>query len=181
MRTSIVLFVLIWAGSARAQPSLVPSAPPEDEQVTSYYRSTLAIDAASVGLFLAGAASEGPGGQDTKQSSTLMGMGLLGMSLGVPIVHAARGHWGRALGSLGLRSTIPMIGAAVAVSMTRCDDTKDAFCKLDYIGPGVVAGFVLAGLIDASFMTEERRPASTWAPQIAASRTGLQLGFAAAF
>ena len=176
-----VVAVMLLGGVAHAQPSLTPAAPPPDEQVTSYYRLTLAADAASLGLFLAGAASEGPGGRDTSASSNLMGMGLLGFSLATPIIHASRGHWGRVGASLGLRTALPMLGAMVAVGINRCDSSKELFCELDYVGPGIVAGFVVASVIDANFLTEERGPAPTWAPQINASRHGMQLGVALAF
>ena len=97
MRHVVVLGVLSFANLASAQPGLAPASPPQhEEEVTSYRTWTLASDAASLGLMLGSFASEGPDGRDTTTSSTLLAGGLAGAFLGTPIIHAARGHWGRA-------------------------------------------------------------------------------------
>jgi hypothetical protein len=171
---------LLFASSASAQPGLAPVSPPAEE-VTSYRTWTLASDAASLGLMLGSFAAEGPNGRDTSTSSTLLAVGLGGAFLGAPIIHAARGHWARAGGSLAMRWALAGAGMMIGVASQHCD-SGDAFCKLDGIGPGILGGLVVASLIDAVALTDERRaPAPSWTPQVAAGRSGVSLGFAAHF
>jgi hypothetical protein len=183
MRHLVVVGVLSFANLASAQPGLAPLSPPPPpaEEVTSYRTWTLTSDAASLGLMLGSFASEGPDGRDTSMSSTLLSVGLAGAFLGTPIIHAARGHWARAGGSLLMRWGLAGVGMMIGMSTQNCA-SGDAFCHLDGIGPGILGGLVVASLIDAVALTEERRaPAPSWTPQVAAGRSAVSLGFAAHF
>jgi len=180
MRRLAFLTVLGFAHIAAAQPGLTPPIAPPPEEVTSYRTYTLAVDATSLGLFAAGALAEGPSGADGGPSTALMSLGLLGGMFGTPIVHASRGHWGRAAGSLAMRWLLAGAGIYVAVGSAHCG-SEDPQCGADRIGPGMLVGLAVASVIDAGAMTDERRPAPSWTPQVAATRGGVQLGVAARF
>jgi hypothetical protein len=154
-----------------------------DTVVTHYHHLTLGVDAVGLAALVAGGMAEGPGGRDTSTSNTLFTIGALGMTLGAPAVHLAKGHGVRALGSLGLRAGLASAGMFVAVAANTCDPDKEFLCELDYIGYGFLGGLVVASVIDAAVNTEERVPrhAATWAPTVSATHDGARVGFVAAF
>jgi hypothetical protein len=154
-----------------------------DTEVTHYHHLTLGVDGASLAVLVAGGLAEGEGGRDTTASSTLMPIGLLGMTFGTPIVHLTRGHTGRALGSFALRVAFASGGMLVAEAARSCNPDEDFLCKLDYVGYGMVGGLVLASLFDAATMTEERVPrrGPTWAPSLSATPGGARVGIAGTF
>jgi hypothetical protein len=154
-----------------------------DTEVTHYYHLTLAADAVGVATLVAGGLAEGPGGRDTAASNALFTGGALTMAFGAPIIHLARGHAGRALGSFALRSAAAGAGMLVAVAANTCDPNTELLCKLDYVGYGFLGGLVVASAIDAAINTEERVPRTTrvWTPTVSASSEGARIGFAAVF
>ena len=90
-------------------------------EVDRYSLLTLGVDGLTLGLFLAGAAAEGPGGRDTDASLALMGVGWSGLTLGTPIVHLAMANWKSFGVSLLLRATVPVATAGIAVATADCD------------------------------------------------------------
>jgi hypothetical protein len=157
----------------------------DDTMVTSYRHLTLSADAISIGLFAAGNLAEGEGGHDTPLSNTLFATGLLGATFATPIIHATRGHGGRAIGSWLLRQGLASAGMLIAFSASQgCDDGW--FCELEYVGYGYLGGIVLASVIDAATITDEvvpreRAPRSVWSPTISATHQGARVGFVATF
>jgi hypothetical protein len=209
MRHAAFAFVLLLCASraVSAQPGAQraePLAEPAAEPPASYATTTLAVDGASLALVIAGAMTETTGGRDGGASPAMLAAGVLGISLGSPIVHAAHGHWGRAGASLGLRYGLATVGALAAVQLTSCDTTRDSMCKLGGASLGVLFGLAAASLIDGMFQTgaaDERRdqradrhvderadgraatraPRRSWIPTVAAAREGVHLGLATLF
>jgi hypothetical protein len=163
--------VLVLSTSAAAQPG-------PDDVVTHYYAQTLTVDATSIGLFVAGALSEGPNGRDSSATGALYTAGVLGAAFGSPMVHLLHGHSDRAFYSWGIRSLLGGLGATVGIITASCSD-QELFCGLDRLGPGLMIGYGVASLIDASMLTEERRPVASWMPLVGPTRGGLQLGLTA--
>lgn len=183
MRTTVAVAFLTAAiaTAAPAAADTVISDPHETDIVTSYSSWTLAADGASVALLLGGFAAEGEGGRDTQASNALMTTGFLGAVFATPIIHAVRRHPDRALGSVALRTALGSLGAYAAVKTANCEDSTEWFCGLDRMGPGFLAGFVVASVIDAATMTTERRPAPSWTPAIGADAHGVRLGVSGRF
>lgn len=182
-RISTLLALVLATHTAAAHPHADtdphPAATPVEE--TSYRSHTLTVDAIGLGLFIAGAASEGPDGEDTTASGALMGAGLIGSVLASPIVHAVHGRGWRALGSFGMRYGLASVGALVSMGLasSTCDEL---FCEMQYLGAGVVSGLVVASALDAALFTSERRERPpTWAPTVSAHRDGARVGFVATF
>jgi hypothetical protein len=174
MRRLVILLLLAMASPALAEPEPQP-------QVTYYAKQTLLVDGLALGALLVGAAAEGPGGRDTSASNGLFAIGGIGALVGTPIVHLAHGHYGRAAGSFGMRYVAAGVGAAIAVSLAHCSD-GELFCGLDALGPGIFAGLVTASVLDAFFLTDEKKPAPPgWTPQLGAGRGGLSVGVVTTF
>jgi hypothetical protein len=152
------------------------------ETTTHYYEYTLTADAVGLALYAGGSMSEGPDGRDTRASSALMTIGVASSFLATPIIHAARGHWGRAGASFGLRYGVGMLSAIVAIKLSTCDQSKDFLCQFDNLGPGLGVGLAIASVVDAATMTEEKTAGPTaWAPSVTARNGGMMLGLGKAF
>ena len=168
---------------------LLPATAFADEETTSYRAYTLSADALGVALFLAGGLAEDDNGRDTELSGGLFATGALTLALAAPTIHFVRGHRGRAIGSWLMRSTMAGAGAILAITANSdCDDGMtepgeflgdDFLCELDYVGYGVLGGLVLASVIDAAFLTDEKvERAPGWAPSLTANRDGVRAGVA---
>lgn len=169
---------------------LPASALADDEPTTSYRKYTLATDAVSLGLLVSGGFVDGQDGRDSATSDALFATGAAGALLATPVIHFARGHRERAVGSFLMRAGMAGAGAMLAVTANQgCDDGKpppngqilddDFLCELDYMGYGILGGLAVAMAIDAAFLTDERVEAGPgWTPQVAASRDGVRAGFA---
>jgi hypothetical protein len=182
--SSLSLFVALAApGAAWAQavqpPGTIDAVPP---------RSAPAPETRTVhyGLHVAGAdAAALVGGIATGSGEVFLG----GYLLGGPIVHAAHGSPGRALGSLGLRVGLPLAGGVI-VGATAGD------AGLEEVALGLLAGMVTASVVDATVLArkevasekERRDPALlrvgrvSGNPNLGVSLTGdLSLGVAGTF
>jgi hypothetical protein len=176
---------------SKLPPSLTPSmdiAPLDDPNTvtTSYRAITLSVDAASIAAAFGGYAlldkrNEVP---SNNFAGGLMVAGVLAGAYVVPIIHAARGHGMRALGSWLLRDGAMGFGGMIGIATAQCS-SQELFCGLDRIGPGMAGGLVIASVIDAALLTDEKeqRPVAgtTWSPLVAPARGGGTLGLAAAF
>ena len=151
--------------------------------VTNYRHLTLGVDAVGFAALVAGGFAEGPGGRDTPTSNALFTVGAIGMTLGSPIIHLARGHAKSASASFLLRAGLAGAGMYVAVAANSCNSEEEFLCELDYIGYGFLGGLVAASVLDAAFNTEERMPrsGSTWAPTVSATHDGARVGVVASF
>ena len=160
-------------------PALTPTR--DRTRVTSYRRYTLTADVVSLGMLVAGGLAEGKDGEDTALSTNLMAVGSMSVMFATPIIHGIRGHFGRSLGSLALRSGLGAIGGSLGFAMADCRGSDELLCGLDLVGPGVLLGLAAASLIDAAALTDERDGRTGWAPQLAVTHDRVQLGVAAAF
>ncbi len=163
--------------------------PDEEEETTSYREYTLTTDLVGLSLLVAGGMAEGENGRDTDASGALFAAGSLTSVFGSPIIHLARGHTGRAVGSFGMRLGFATLGASVAMmANSDCHHDQpttegallppDFLCELDYVGYGVIGGLVVASVVDAAFFTDEKVERATWSPQLAATRDGVRVGAA---
>jgi hypothetical protein len=191
MRTVVlaVTGLLISATAAASPPGATPLSTREPE-VTSYRAQTLIVDGLGIALLVAGGLSEGENGRDTRASGTLFTAGALTITLGSPVVHALNGNRSRGAGSFGMRLGLAGLGAMIAIAgRSRCDDGQpppqgeifddDFLCELDYLGYGVLGGFIVASLLDAAFMTDKPvQGPPRWSPRMTASRDGVHVGAA---
>jgi len=163
---------------------VMPEAAPPTE-TSSYRWQLVAADAAAVGS-LALALRDGNRGNDWGT------LGLATYALGPPIVHAANGHGGRALGSLTLRVGLPLIGGLVGASLDAppsCAPNvqgNDSFCDGSFPGNGLAKGLALGAVAAMALDTwllarPERRPARGWSPNASALRGGASFGVSGAF
>jgi hypothetical protein len=169
-------------------PMLVSQPLPEAPAAPASYRwQVVTADAVAIGsLALA----------SQNQSKDLGMFALASYALGAPIVHAANGHAGRALGSLALRVGLPLLGGYLGGSLDRTSncairpaagDTLSDGCGGDtFPGPGfakgIAIGAVAAMALDAWLVARpEKQVRRTWSPSAAAVRGGLSLGVAGAF
>jgi hypothetical protein len=170
-----------WAHNAEAQPSLAPvqeAAPPSTRKKIDYYGwQILLTDASGVAAGIAIGSTGYPG------SGLLVFSG--GYVLGGPIVHLSHGHPGRALGSLGLRLGLPVLGFSLPLlqdpscdSEGDCDDLGQlvAALALGVVGMGVASVIDWAVLgTSVEDVPVERGP--TLVPQVSAGADGsLQIG-----
>src|SRR5689334_4180827 len=104
---ALVLTASLFGGVAHAQTPVAGEQPVAPTRSETYTLQILAVDAASVGLVFAGGVVDGNLGEGIST------VGLGGLTLGGPIVHAAHGHWGRSALSLGMRVVLPVVGAVI--------------------------------------------------------------------
>ena len=156
--TILTLSILTLPGLAMAQdaPGVHPAMAhpatadiPESTQVERYGWQIGLLDTAAF-LMVVSAAGSDSGGLAVVGGGTYL--------LGGPSVHAARGHAGRALGSLALRVGLPLLGAQILQSGSSCDPEFEDSCGDDDMGRKIVggmAGVLAAGVIDWFILGKE--------------------------
>lgn len=155
------------ADGARSSGAEVDPGPPAATRWYGWH--VLAVDLASIGLIAAG----------RDQLFSTIGAG--GLVLGGPLVHLGRGHGGRAVGSLALRLSAPIVGGAIATAACPGEDNDEIFGCMDHLLIGVVVGTGVAAVIDALRSTEEVEAAPPVAPAIMVGGGGAQLGVSGRF
>lgn len=162
--TRALAILALTAATAHAEPE-------------SYRAETLPVDAISLGAIVTGFAM--PGNHYHDASDAIITAGMLGGFFITPIIHSARGHRARAIGSFFLRSSVASVGAIVGMATATC--TRDEwFCGFDRMGPGMVAGLAIAMAIDSIWLTDEPKDKpATWSPVVAPQPGGGTVGFAA--
>jgi hypothetical protein len=197
MRRSAVLVLaslLTFTGLAKAAPlpagapslaapalePLVPVPPPADDRAlttTQWYAGKLVlVDLLSVGLVFAG----------TQIPTAPIGLG--GYVLGAPLVHLGQGNGMGAGISLGLRLTLPIVGAVVAGKLhERGDNGGDCDCMGGLFAAlgGMVLGSFTAMVADWIFLghkTVTTRPREyAFVPTLMVGERGGSLGLAGRF
>ncbi|HET7542311.1 MAG TPA: hypothetical protein VFK05_20725 [Polyangiaceae bacterium] len=188
-----VLFTLaprVCAASAASEET--PDAPPTSSadrapEVRRWYGwQTFTTDGVAGALFLGAIAAD--------YNSTLFGLSGVSFGLGTPAVHLAHGHWGVAIGSLGMRILGPFVGAAIGASGdVRYQDYAgggggDTSGKWTAIGAGI--GGLVVSTIDGALLAYDRespRPArnqlllANSLPQVVVLRHGIGLGYSGQF
>jgi hypothetical protein len=146
-----------------------------------YGWQTLAVDGAALSLTLGGFADAPKSG-----AVGLLAGGALTFVVGAPVVHIFQGNvYGFV--SLMLRVGLPYAGGRLGGDPSGCPLFTDSSCDQSGLVDGILAGAVLASILDASLIawTPERRaaarrvPAFALSPLVGAGRSGL--GVAGAF
>jgi hypothetical protein len=104
-----------------------------------------------------------------------------GYFLGAPIVHASKGNWGRAAGSLALRTGAPILLGGIGAGLENCSD-EDFTCGLAGALVGGALGIVAAIVLDAAVLardTIEVQP--KFLPTAGIHRNGAWLGLSGTF
>lgn len=152
-----------------------------------YSTWTLVADGASVALVIGGGIVGGFVGVGA------VGFGVAGGALGAPVIHVARGNFGRAAMSVALRQGLFWGGALIGglVSDGDCGDSDGDFAictdGLDGALVGGLLGYGAAVVIDAAAIAVERRPARSASaalavhPRISITGERVQLGLAGQF
>jgi hypothetical protein len=161
-------------GSTRAPPATVPSAPQPREisrtdrgdeatlraQQTEpplwYGWQTLALD----GFLLVGvmALAQQADGNQSELSETLAWVPVVGFAVGGPTIHIVHREPWRAVGSLGLRAGLPVLGGAIGTGMLATCPPPDGdygSCGLGELIIGAAAGVLAASLIDGLALARE--------------------------
>lgn len=168
---AIVLLLLLacapaWAGDPLPAPAPAPdptvapvapvAAPPAEQwrrrervEETSWYGwQVLVADGASLIVL--------PIGAGVSQSEILGFAALGGYLLAPPIMHGARGRWGIAAASLGLRLGVPTVGLLLGAAVDSESCRGGDFCVEAGAALGFVAGILGAVALDASLLSFEK-------------------------
>jgi hypothetical protein len=194
----LLLGTMGWAERARAEPpqaTLVRPEPVHDQTATTtgtqqewYGSHTLAADAIPASLFLLTIPV------DNDSEAGFWGAGAFTFAVGAPAVHVAHGRPWTALGSLGLRLSVPIVGmffgAQIDGSMPlKCSAMMDCEMSTTYLTAGGLIGAAAVSAIDASLLAFERvperevaaSPAVTLSPVVALTERGGRLGLLGSF
>jgi hypothetical protein len=99
-----------------------------------------------------------------------------------PMVHLAHGNPRRALASLLIHATMPVVGAFVGLQFDGCRDlsfAEESHCNFQPMKVGIVLGILSATLIDAATLARmdvsstpppPPQPSLTWIPTLTVSR-----------
>lgn len=137
---------------------ILPEAEPERHW---YGWQNLSLDGGVIALALAAAAVDSSGSASGPQNSAqamLLGAAL-GYGAGGPAIHLIHHHPWQALGSLGLRGGLPVLGGAIGLASATCPppgggDYGD--CGLGQLILGAAAGAVIAIAIDDGLLAWEK-------------------------
>lgn len=135
--------LLSCAGPAHAASEVAPAAEPKADERRSYGGQTLAADAISCGLIAGGL-----------WYIPTPPIGVLGYLFGGPVIHAAHGSAGKAVGSLGMRLGLPVF-AMVAVAASAGGGSLGPFLPPE---GGAALGAVTAAILDAAILANEPAP-----------------------
>jgi hypothetical protein len=163
-----------------APPGLAPLVEPAEPASTvevhpSYRWQIAASDAVATTMLLAG-----------HDSAETVRLALVTYAIGPAIVHVAHGHFGRAAGSLALRTLLPAASAFVVYNLAHSnngDDYDDFGAFIAAVVFGGAGGAIAASAIDIGALgAAEYRPARTITPAIAPlAHGGMSLGVAGTF
>lgn len=155
-----------------------PSAPAVSERPLWYGWQTLSLD----GALIAGSIAIIVAADGSERGNTLALVPAAGFVLGGPTIHLVHREPWRALGSLGLRTGLPALGAALGILLTHCpppegDDYGN--CGLGEVIVGTAVGILAASLIDGGKLAREsakpRSVALSLAPFVSADGTTREL------
>jgi hypothetical protein len=186
MRLAIVAVGLAgcWTGSspglvtpsqhASSEDSAKPAAPDD------YLAQTIVADATGVALMTIGFV----GLHHDFNSDVYGGLVVAGVATSTfasPVIHLAHGRKGRAGGSYLVRSIGATFGTFAGMA-TACSNGLAVLgeCGVGRIFMGGAAGLALGGVVDALFFHDDESPRH-WAPIVAPTPGGTNVGFATAF
>jgi len=175
---SLIFLMALPVATASAQaledqvPQNTGSDPPKDrvlsEQKRWYGDAIIGTDAVALGLGVLGVTLLKGGNADAAGASLFIGGGLTYFAAS-PIVHGMHGRSGAALGSVGLRLAVPIVGTYLGAALAGAQHCGDESCQSRGITGGVVGfgfGMLAASIVDISLLAYEPKPNST-ATQIA--------------
>ena len=148
--------ILFCAGQALAQTAAPePTAPVTAPATARWYGGqTLMADAGGIGLITTALALDAAGARGPAVGGTFL-LGVGGLLLGGPVVHAVHGRWGRAGASLALRVGLPILGWAAGFGIGRqsCGYEYDhEGGPTDYANVGVLFGALAAIVVDSAVL-----------------------------
>jgi hypothetical protein len=166
-------------------PTVAPAQPPKDaplpdDYTPSYRGQVLGADGAAVGLVFLAAMNGMADGRSTNTTS-LLELGATTYLIGAPLIHLVHDRGKAALGSLGLRIALPVIGGLIAGRVSGscsdyCSDNDTA------IFLGVLTGLVSATVIDAVFLADaDPKPSATHLAVTPLRGGGTAFGLAGSF
>jgi len=149
--------------SARIALAPAPTPNHEQEKTTPWYGyQTLLVDAASVGLFVAGSAFDAP---------VAWVPATAGVFLGGPAVHFARGRVETGFVSLGLRLGLPVLGGTIGYFVF-VESYWGPESGVGVLGAGIGAAVVIVGggliglasasVLDAAWLARENGLDTSW-------------------
>lgn len=144
-------------GAEPAEPAADARAPGPGSTRTRWYGwQTLIVDLGGMMAYSAWFTAAGEGDARTNANNVMGPIWYGAYALGAPIVHAAHGHWGRAAGSLAMRTAgvaaVALVGMGIG-SLASGGDSDGAAAGL---AVGVLAGVVTPIVIDAAVLSREK-------------------------
>lgn len=132
--------------------------PPQEERHW-YGWQALAVDGAAAALGLGGLAllssDDSQGYEERERLAGLMALGgAVAYGVGAPAIHLLHQRPWQALGSLGLRAGLPVLGGAVGLGAATCPPATGDYgnCGLPELLMGAIAGTLVAVALDASLL-----------------------------
>jgi hypothetical protein len=188
LRLTTLLFVLLTALPARAEPVSPASSEPDppDGAYLDYRPLLLLSDASAVTALIAGAA------MDNDASGELAWTGLAVYALAPPVIHLAHRQPTRAAASAGMRLGFPALGIGLGVGLASCEPRIDEAgqsehsfgCPLGAALLGAMSGALAAILVDDLLLGEVEREDATsvhLAPLVSPRNKAFGLTVAGAF
>jgi hypothetical protein len=164
----------VWRPVVRAvkRPLPAPAEHPAPDGPERWYGWQVAVaDALSVGLIAAGLAVAGSADESdsaiARTGVVLSSLGFVAYLGGAPVLHGVHERPAlRALGSLGLRVGLPLVGVGLGTALANCGSSNDdsfgeGFCEVVGGGLGLVIGMVTAMVMDAALSFEPIEPVTT--------------------
>jgi hypothetical protein len=162
--------------AAVAAPRQPPALEPPREYSRWYGWQTLLSDGAALSLLFAVGAT-----LQNDNAGRLIGASLAMYMVGGPVIHATRGNWGRAAGSLGLRAGAPLLGGALGDSLQDCSG-EDELCGLTGALIGGTLGALTAMIVDSAALARETvRDPPLIVPSLRMGRSGTCVGVSGRF
>ena len=159
---------------------LVPISALRPQVVPRWYGwQTLLADGASASALLLAGVAYGANMEELGGFLALSSVG--GYVLGAPIVHASKGNWGRAGGSLAVRVGAPILLGGIGAGLENCSD-EEFLCGVEGALVGGVVGIGAAIALDATVLardTIEIQP--KFLPVAGVHRNGAWFGVTGAF
>jgi hypothetical protein len=117
----------------------------------------LSVDGGAVALGVASGAAYGGDGNSEALGGALLLSAAVGYAAGGPVVHLIHHQNWQALGSLGLRAGLPIVGGAMGLGSATCPPPTGDYgnCGAGGLILGTAAGVLLAMVLDDSLLAWE--------------------------
>jgi hypothetical protein len=190
MRSVLVLAVLCQLAHA-APPGLTEedppaptrtheAAPPPGAPALEPYRAQIILADALAGTMMFIAVNSSSDGR----AEAFAKLGMTAYVVGGPIVHLTKDRGKRALGSITLRLSLPIVGVMLAGALTDHGDCYGCGDNNEAVLGGLLLGAIAASAIDAGLIAKgepAKQPQAAWTPTVRATQGGLALGVGGRF